>query len=334
MCTSFRVKATDGSVVVGRTMEFPNAMQTKITVLPRGFDGTGIGVDGPGRTWTSTYGVVGMDVFGHADMFTDAMNEKGLYAGLLYMPGFCDYASADGADPSTLMSIVKVIAFLLGTCATVAEARTAMTGITVWPWVLDQFGFAPPAHLAVHDPSGDSVVFEWTDGQLATYDNPIGVMCNWPNLDWHLTNVRNYLNLSVRNPSPITIDGVELSAMGQGAAMHGLPGDSSSPSRFVRAVAFASSLRPVDSAGELEKTALHVLNNFDIPEGFIRDDDAPANDDHTLWSSIANLAERRYTVRTYDNPIPQTVELDRVDFDGATPRQVDLPDGGFATLAV
>ncbi len=334
MCTSFRVKATDGSVVVGRTMEFPNAMGTKITVLPRGYAGAGIGVDGPGRTWTSTYGIVGMDVFGHPEMFTDAMNERGLYGGLLYMPGFCDYTSAAGADPTTLMSIVDVIAFVLGTCATVAEARTAMHGITVWPWVLEQFGFAPPAHLVVHDPSGDSAVFEWADGKMITYANPIGVMCNWPHLDWHLTNVRNYLNLSVRNPSPITIEGVELDAMGQGAAMTGFPGDSSSPSRFVRAVAFTSSLRPVGTAPELEKTALHILNNFDIPEGFIRADDSPANDDHTLWSSIANLAERRYTVRTYGNPIPQTVELAEVDFTGSAPRQVDLPAGAFARLAV
>ena len=30
MCTSFRVTATDGAVVVGRTMEFPNAMATKL----------------------------------------------------------------------------------------------------------------------------------------------------------------------------------------------------------------------------------------------------------------------------------------------------------------
>ena len=39
--------------------------------------------------WTSAYGVVGMDAFGQPGTMTDAMNERGLYAGLLYMPGFC-----------------------------------------------------------------------------------------------------------------------------------------------------------------------------------------------------------------------------------------------------
>ena len=46
MCTNFRISATDGTVVVGRTMEFPNDMGTRITVLPVGYSGTGIGVDG------------------------------------------------------------------------------------------------------------------------------------------------------------------------------------------------------------------------------------------------------------------------------------------------
>jgi hypothetical protein len=39
------------------------------------------------------------------------------------------------------------------------------------------------------------------------------------------------------------------------------------------------------------------------------DDDDPANDDHTLSSSIANLGQLRYIVRGYDNPIPQLVDL-------------------------
>lgn len=177
-------------------------------------------------------------------------------------------------------------------------------------------------------------MLEWRDGEMVTFDNPVGVACNWPHLDWHLTNLRNYINLSVANPSPITIEGVELSAMGQGPGMNGLPGDSSSPSRFIRAVAFTSALRPVTDGAGLERTALHILNNFDIPFGFIREDDDPKNDDHTLWSSISNLRELRYAVRTYDNPSPFVVDLGGLDFDAAAPRQVELPSGGFAPLAI
>jgi choloylglycine hydrolase len=334
MCTSFRLTATDGTVVVGRTMEFPNAMETKITVLPRRYEGTGIGKDGDGMKWTSSYGVVGMDAFGQPGTITDAMNEKGVYAALLYMPGFCEYTPAEGEDPASLMSIIDTTAYVLGVSASVAEAKGAMQRATVWPYVFGPFGFAPPAHMILHDASGKSAVIEWRNGEMVISDNPIGVACNWPHLDWHLTNLRNYINLSNENPAPITIDGVELGAMGQGPGMNGLPGDPSSPSRFVRATAFIAGLRPVARGSEMENTALHVLNNFDIPFGFIRDNDDPANDDHTLWSSIANLGELRYIVRSYDNPVPQLIDLKSVDFSTPGPRAAAIPGGSFAPLAI
>ena len=168
---------------------------------------------------------------------------------------------------------------------------------------------------------------------MIVFDNPIGVACNWPHLDWHLTNLRNYINLSAHNPAPITIDGVQLGIMGQGPGLNGLPGDPSSPSRFVRAAALVASLRPVATGDEMEKTALHILNNFDLPLGFIRANDDPAHDDHTLWSSMANLTGLRYIVRTYDNPVPQLIDLKSVDFSAPGPREVALPPGSFAPLA-
>lgn len=333
MCTSFRISAEDGTVVVARTMEFPTDMGTRITVLSRGHRGTGAGVDGAaGHRWTSTHGVVGMDAFGRPDTLTDGMNDAGLYAGLLYMPGFCDYSPADGADPSSLMSIVDTVAFVLGTCASVAEVVDALEQVTVWPFVFGPFGFPPPAHLVIHDSTGASSVIEWRDGVMEITENPIGVACNWPHIDWHLTNLRNHLNLSARNPSPMTIAGVEIAPMGQGPGMAGLPGDSTSPARFLRAAALTASLRPVATGAELETTALHILNNFDIPLGFVRADGDPANDDHTLWSTIANLTQRRYIIRTYDNPVPQAIELDDVDFSSSEPVQVAPPTGDFATL--
>lgn len=334
MCTSFRISAGDGTVVVGRTMEFPNAMGTRVTVLPRGYTGTGTGKDGPGKTWTSAHGVVGMDAFGQPGSLTDGMNEAGLYASLLYMPGFCDYTPAEGADQAGLMSVIEAVAYVLGVGADVAGAKEAMGEVTVWPYVFGPFGFAPPAHLVLHDATGASAVVEWRDGVIEVTDNPIGVACNWPHFDWHLTNLRNYVNLSVRNPAAITIAGVDLTGMGQGPGMLGLPGDSSSPARFVRAAAFAAALRPVGTGAELEKTALHILNNFDIPFGFIREDDDPANDDHTLWSTVSNLTDRRYVIRSYDNPVPQAVDLTTVDFTTPGAREVPLPEGTFATLAV
>jgi choloylglycine hydrolase len=334
VCTTFRLKGQDSSVVIGRTMEFPNLMGAKVTVLPRGFVGAGIAPSGTGKTWTSEYGVVGVDAFGQPGWLTDGTNEKGLYAGLLYMPGFCDYSSGEGKDSAACMSIVNTVAYILGTCASVAQAKAAMLAVTVWPWTVEGFGFAPSAHLIIHDASGASAVVEWRDGATVIFDNPIGVATNSPHLDWHLLNLRNYLTLQPKNPEPLTVEGVQIRIFGQGSGMRGLPAEGSGPARFVRAAAYVATLRPVATAAELELSALHVLNNFDIPFGLIRADDNPEDDDHTLWSTISNLTEHRYVIRGYDNPTAQVIDLGSTDLTPGQPRQVPLVAGAFAELAI
>jgi choloylglycine hydrolase len=195
-------------------------------------------------------------------------------------------------------------------------------------------GFAPPAHVVVHDASGASAVVEWIEGTMVVSDNPIGVATNAPHLDWHLTNLRNYVALRPTNPAPFTVHGVLIEPLGQGPGMSGLPADAGGPSRFVRAVAYVATLDPVADARAGEMAALHVTNNFDIPRGFVRDGAGGTTQDATLWTTIANLADRRYIVRGIDDPTPRAVDLTTTRFDGDTPRQVPIPTETFAELVL
>lgn len=65
MCTNFKVKpADDGSIVVGRSMEFPVGIPTALAILPNDYQGAAAAPAGKkGKTWTATYGVVGMSAF-------------------------------------------------------------------------------------------------------------------------------------------------------------------------------------------------------------------------------------------------------------------------------
>jgi len=335
MCTSFRLLTQDGGAIVSRTMEFPSLMDAKITAIPRGHKSMGIAPDDKaGKTWSATYGFVGIDAFGQADWLTDGMNEKGVYAGLLYMPGFCDYTPADGKADEEMIAIVNTVAYVLGTCASVAEAKTAMQQVTVWPMVVPSMGFAPPAHLVIHDATGASIVVEWCDGEMVVFDNPIGVATNSPHLDWHLTNLRNYATLSPFNPQPITINGVTIAAIGQGQGMMGLPADSSPPSRFVRAAAYVATHAAIPDTKAGEMAALHIMNNFDIPLGLVRDGKAGEIQDQTLWTTIANLTDLRYIIRGIDDPHPVAIDLATTKLDSGDPRQIDIPSGTFATLTI
>ena len=54
-------------------------------------------------------------------------------------------------------------------------------------------------------PSGKSIVIEYVGGKLNVYDNPLGVITNSPAFDWHMTNLRNYINFSMTNVPPVKL---------------------------------------------------------------------------------------------------------------------------------
>jgi len=335
MCTNFKVKpAQDGSIVVGRSMEFPVGIPTALGVLPRDYSGTAAAPQGKtGKTWTAVNGVVGMSAFGHPQWLSDGMSTAGLSAHLLYMPGgYCTYADfvGDGKDLGEL----DVIAFLLGTCSSLAEVKAAMADVRVWgsdPGM----GFAPPCHFLVHDKTG-SLAIEFHPGGIQVIDNPTSVGTNAPYLDWHLINLSNYVGLSAEVPEPVKVGEMTVAALGQGQGLMGLPGDYTPPGRFVLAATqVALSDQPTD-AHEAEITALHILNTLDITPGIVREP-APHggfSDEVTVWDSIANLTGQRYSYRTVTDPTVYAVDLSKVDFTKPARVQDISWQGSFVDVAV
>lgn len=330
MCTSLRISAKDGSPIIGRTMEFPTLMDAQLTVIPRE---KALASTAPnnqaGHKWTTQYGVVGIDAFpqvlpGGNFSYTDGMNEKGVYGGLLYHPGFCVLAPGNSAPNEQLLNPLHVIAYVLSTCANVAEVKTALSEVTVWD-------YTPPipvpldVHFRFDDPTGASVVVEWHEGAMRIFDNPIGVMTNSPNFDWHLTNLRNYINLTPLPVTQQTINGVTLAPLGIGTSMRGLPGDPTPPARFVRAVALSATAKQTANAAEGENMMLHLINNFDLPDGVAIAQVDPPTEDQTLWSTISNLREASFSVRTQADSTFRKITMADVDFSAADITEHDLP---------
>ena len=210
--------------------------------------------------------------------------------------------------------------WILENHASVDEVRQAIGDIVVAEVVLDAWGFAPPAHYVVHDASGNSIVIEYVDGKLNVHDNPLGLMSNTPAFDWHMTNLRNYVNFSLTNVSPVKLGAVTLKPLGQGSGMLGLPGDFTPPSRFVRAAAFSQSVLPSATGEDAVIQAFHILNNFDIPKGAARDEKKDENGnilaDYTTWTSANDLKAKRFYFRTYDNSQIRMVDLTKMKLDG------------------
>ncbi|MBP9719411.1 MAG: choloylglycine hydrolase family protein [Candidatus Levybacteria bacterium] len=330
MCTNFRILAKDTSVVIGRTMEFGVDLQSKLTVFPKGFKFVGTGPDNKsGFSWEGSYGFVGMDILG-MPMVSDGINEMGLYVGDLYLPGFAKYQDIPAGEESKALSPLDVAGYLLSSCQNVAEAKEAIQKVYVWPFFAEQIKTIPPLHFAVHDASGKSAVFEYIDGKLAIHDNPIGVLTNSPYFDWHMINLGNYSNLSANNVPALKLDGGEASPIGQGSGMLGLPGDATPPSRFIKAVALTQSAVKAENADEATRTAFHVVNNFDIPKGFARQ---VANGqtfyDYTSWLTIADLSQKIYYYRGYDNIKFYRVSLKNIDFSVQEIKRLDTTNADW-----
>jgi len=187
---------------------------------------------------------------GDMEKSIDYLRKKGLAAAIFYFPGYAKYQEVKEEDVGKAIAPWEVPTYLLGSCANVEEAVQAVRNVRVGEVVQKEMGYVPPCHYIVNDASGRCVVLEYVGGELKIHDNPLGVITNSPTFDWHVTNLRNYVNLTVNNVPPVDIAGIDLHGFGQGSGMLGLPGDFTPPSRFIRAVAFSQSALPVATAHE------------------------------------------------------------------------------------
>jgi choloylglycine hydrolase len=239
-CTGIQLVAKDGGVIAARTLEFGIDLQSNVLNIPAGTAMTGTLADGgKGISYTTKYGIGGANGAGQIAIL-DGINDHGLYVGLFYFPGFASYADATPENAARAMAPYEYGTWLLGNFATVEEVKANFDKVVLVPVVLAALKQVPGIHFVVHDRNGNAVAIEPTDKKLKLFDDPVGVMTNAPTFDWHMTNLRNYINLKPNDVGHIDIGKVELGQFGAGSGMHGLPGDFTPPSRFVRAVAFGA----------------------------------------------------------------------------------------------
>lgn len=319
-CTGIRLTADDGTVVCARTLEFGVDINSDVIVVPRGYTRTGTTPDGkPGLQWQAKYASMGANGMGMPVMI-DGLNEKGLDVGLFFFPTTAGYMAYEPDNADKTIAPWEVGSWILDNFATVEEVKDNVKKIVVAGVVLESWGgLVPAAHYVVHDASGKSIVIEYIGGKLNIYDNPLGVMSNSPSFDWHMTNLRNYVNLSLTNVPSTELGSVTLTGFGQGTGMLGLPGDFTPPSRFVRAAVFSQSALSVETGEEAILQAFHILNNFDIPRGIAReqekDEQGKIVADYTSWTSASDLKARCYYFRTYDNSQIRMADLMKMDLD-------------------
>lgn len=330
-CTGIRLAAKDGSAVYGRSMEWGAFdLNSRVAIIPRGYVFVEQTPDGHnGKQWTGKYGVVGLDMLGK-DVLADGMNEKGLAAGLFYHPGFAEYMEYEPGQAGNTITAVDVVSYILTQFATVDEVRRGIQDVRVVAVVEKAIGIPVQAHWMVSGASGQSIVIEYLDGELHIFDNPLGVITNAPEYPWHITNLRNYVNLSPVAVPAGKLEDMNFSPLGAGSGMIGLPGDFTPPSRFIRAVAWTQTARPTETSGETIYELLRILDNFNLPLGSAEGSDEAKKmlegmRSSTIWTSAYDLNERILYYHTQHNRRVRMLRLREINFAQNPDTIVHLP---------
>lgn len=286
----------DGSVITGRTMDWPYDFNTHFYIIPRGEMNEGIK---GGLSWVSKYGTVvaagATTPGGPIDGAFDGMNERGLGVNMLYLAE-TDFGQPpkDGTKPR--ISWAAWLQYILSSYATVAEAVEAMKDDPIY-FVQCNFGPGgqghPAVHLSLSDPSGDSAIMEYIKGKVVIHhDRKHQVMTNSPTYEQQLT-LNNYW---------ARIDGSKT-----------LPGSHQSEDRFVRASYYLKRLGDAETQPRKQVAGVFsVMRNVSVPWG--APDPEHPNIAPTYWRTVLDHTRKIYYFESSLSPSVVAVDLTGIDF--------------------
>lgn len=319
MCTSIKLVAKNGDIFWGRTMDLNIPMfsdttgfyfSNVVTTLPGGKE-----IDSQLNNWTSKYTVMGVGLEDTTVLY-DGVNEHGL-AGDLQVLTECGWAELKDINEAEKTPLIgeEVVSYMLTNYKTVSEIRENFDKFMLVNQSYSYKGrlFHFPVHFSFVDDSGDSIVLETLeDGSFKMFEH-LGVMTNSPRYDYHAINIRNYIGMNPLDlpservlPNGMTMTPIE---GGTGYGMFGLPGDYTSPSRFVRAFCLANTLNSFErnkGMNELYSTFRTVF----VPKGLERDLENQSITNYTRYWSGYDLSERTVVVQSGESMAITTKTLD------------------------
>lgn len=310
-CTRLVYKGADGTVVIGRSMDWSHTEKPTLRILPRGAHCVADCPENP-LEWTSRYGSVVAVSAGR--LFAGGVNEAGLGADVLYLAA-SDYGTLQPGEQA--ISTVSLVRFFLDCFATVDEAVDYMEGHAVRVvGVGGRDGVVVPLHYMLTDAGGDSAVFEFVDGELKIYHSPdLVAMANDPTYDKMLA-IRDYYEARDLNLN--------------------CPGTSHSVDRFLRATAwlhqvadetcesYRAAVVGQDYWGQALMTTLSIIRSCSTPVGALAEEN-PENCT-TTWRHLCDLTHRGFYWESALAPMYVWVGLDEIDFNGSE-RMLDLTEG-------
>lgn len=297
MCTAI---ALSHSGLFGRTLDLEYHYDESVVITPRRYYFS----SPSGHCVQGEYAMIGIATMVEGyPLYYDGMNEHGLCMAGLHFPGNGVYL--DPIDDMENVPPYALIPRILSSCKTLQEAQSMLTHIRLVHHPFSEQFPLTPLHWMIAQ-NGESIVVEPIDTGLQIYDNPVGVMSNNPTFDTQLALLLRYSGLSPDEPDNYFIDPSQLPHAYRGLGCIGLPGDYSSPSRFVRGV-YLSSNTPNTIGSERVSHFFRIMEGVSIPKGALRSSDNKWV--HTVYTSCCDPSSLCYYYNTYTHSAVVEVKL-------------------------
>ncbi|POG98014.1 choloylglycine hydrolase [Fructilactobacillus lindneri] len=301
MCTSIIIKSKSGNPYWGRTMDFvpqffdtpnePAIIPSQIINIPANYE-----IHSELENWKSKYAIMGVGLK-NSEILYDGINEKGLVGDIQILTE-ATHASLDSLESRNLKPVLgeEFFTYILSQCKNITEVKelTSKLGLLDQKYHLKNHELSLSPHYTFMEESGAAVVLEPTDnGAFKIYDS-VGVMTNSPEYSYHTNNIRNYISLNDMNITSGNIGGklpLEPIEKGTGYGLFGLPGDYTSPSRFVRSMYIANNINDF-SDEEAIPTLYNVFKPVMIPKGMGRYPNNHNLTDYTQYWSGYDIKNR------------------------------------------
>lgn len=295
MCTAITLQSIQGGNFFGRTMDFSYPIEPDLYIMPKHYQWESLVST---QKYTSSYAfiAIGQESEGMLSFF-DGINEQGFSVAVLYFEGYADFDLPEN-DKKPIASL-DLLHYLLGHCHSVKDLKHVLKDVRIVGRADPVTQRVAPLHWITTDRSGKSVVIEQTKAGLEIIDNPIGVMTNSPNFNWHLTNLRNYMTLTTTQPHEVHWGDVSLKPFGQATGTTNLPGGFTSPERFVRTSFLKTHIQTPEDQDETILAFFHLMKSVFIPKGIVLSHSG--NHDYTKYIAVMDTNKCAYYFKSYEN---------------------------------
>ncbi|MDY3928317.1 MAG: choloylglycine hydrolase [Clostridia bacterium] len=306
MCTAITYKTKNH--YFGRNLDLDYSYHESVTVTPRNYSFKFRKTE----EMKTHYAIIGMaNVEDNFPLYYDAINEKGL--GMAALSYFRNVDFKECTQGKFNIAPFEFIPWILGQCADLEDAKKLLANINLAKICFNEKFPISPVHWIISD-KNSSVTVEAVKEGVMVYDNPVGVLTNDPSFDMQLFNLNNYMNLTPETPENTFSDKIDLFPYCKGMGAVGLPGDLSSPSRFVKATFTKLNSVCEESESESISQFFHILGSVYQQRGSVR----TGKDKYeiTYYSSCCNQDTGIYYYTTYENSQITAVNMNNENLDG------------------